>query len=58
MIIIIIIMIIIIIIIIPTSSGVKQGCPAAMLLFILAFDPLLRFINANISPLSSSLYAY
>ena len=35
------------------ESGVKQGDPSSMVLFILAFDPILRWIQASLSPLPS-----
>ena len=41
-----------------SSSGVKQGCPASMILFVLAFDPILRFIDSRLSPLGCSLFGY
>ncbi len=39
------------------DSGVKQGDPASMVLFILAYDPILRWINAQLSPYNAVLFA-
>ena len=40
------------------SSGVKQGDPSAMQLFILAYDPIIRFISFSLSPVEHCLFAY
>ena len=40
------------------SSGVKQGDPSAMQLFILAYDPIIRFISYSLSPVEHCLFAY
>ena len=40
------------------SSGVKQGDPSAMQLFILAYDPIIRFSDAALSPVEHLLFAY
>ena len=40
------------------ASGVKQGDPSAMQLFILAYDPLIRFIDASLHPVAHFLYGY
>ena len=39
------------------ERGVKQGDPSAMQLFILAYDPIIRFIAASLGP-EYSLFAY
>eukprot|EP00969_Alexandrium_andersonii_P123788 5470653-Alexandrium_andersonii.AAC.1 len=33
-----------------TASGVKQGCPASMVLFVLAVDGIARFISSRLGP--------
>eukprot|EP00959_Pyramimonas_sp_CCMP1952_P090091 1886161-Pyramimonas_sp.AAC.1 len=43
---------------IPIGSGVKQGCPASMHLFVLAVDPLLRWIRRYSIPSISLTLAY
>jgi hypothetical protein len=40
------------------SGGVKQGCPAAMVLFTLAFDPIIRWICSVLSPFDCFVGAY
>ena len=40
------------------AAGVKQGDPSAMQLFILAYDPLIRFIAVSLSPVEHYLFAY
>ena len=40
------------------ASGVKQGDPSAMQLFILAYDPIIRFINAALHPVEHHLFAF
>ena len=40
------------------SSGVKQGDPSAMVLFVLSFDPILRFIANRISVFDAYPFAY
>ena len=40
------------------STGVKQGDPCAMLLFILAYDPLIRFISAALSLIDHLILPY
>ena len=39
-------------------TGVKQGDPSAMQLFILGYDPLIRFISAALSPVEHILLPY
>jgi len=39
------------------ASGVKQGDPSAMQLFILAYDPIIRFIDAALHPVEHHLIA-
>ena len=39
-------------------SGVKQGDPSAMQLFIRAYDPIIRFIDAALWPVERCLFAY
>eukprot|EP00969_Alexandrium_andersonii_P130341 5762874-Alexandrium_andersonii.AAC.1 len=39
------------------TSGVKQGCPASMVLFVLAFDGIIRFISSRLGP-GDSLSGY
>ena len=41
---------------IQINSGVKQGDPSSMVLFILAYDPILRWISSRISPYESTLF--
>ena len=41
-----------------SESGVKQGCPAAIILFVLAFGPVLRFIASRLRPMGDSLFGY
>ena len=43
---------------IEMSGGVKQGCPAAMVLFTLAFDPIIRWICSVLSPFDCFVGAY
>jgi len=38
------------------DSGVKQGDPSSMALFILAYDPILRWISAQLSPYDAALF--
>ncbi|CAK0816041.1 unnamed protein product, partial [Prorocentrum cordatum] len=40
------------------SSGVKQGCPSSMLLFVLAADPLLRWVRFKASAHIDRTFAY
>ena len=40
------------------ESGVKQGCPSSMILFTIAFDPIIRWIDSLLSPIGSSLFCY
>ena len=40
------------------STGVKQGDPSAMQLFIIGYDPLIKFISASLSPIEHSLLPY
>ena len=40
------------------STGVKQGDPSAMQLFILGYDPLIKFISASLSPIEHILLPY
>ena len=40
------------------ASGVRQGDPSAMQLFILAYDPIIRFIDAALHPVEHYLFAY
>lgn len=40
------------------SGAVKQGCPAAMVLFIFGFDPIIRWISGLIAPHDLHLGAY
>ena len=40
------------------ASGVKQGDPSAMQLFILAYDPIIRFIDSALHPVEHYLFAY
>ena len=40
------------------DRGVKQGDPCAMLLFILAYDPLIKLISSSLGPYSLSHFAY
>ena len=40
------------------STGVKQGDPSAMQLFILGYDPLIRFIDAALSPVDHVLLPF
>ena len=39
-------------------TGVKQGDPSAMQLFILGYDPLIRFISAALSPVEHIILPY
>ena len=39
-------------------TGVKQGDPSAMQLFIIAYDPLIRFIDASLAPVDHLLLPY
>ena len=39
-------------------SGVKQGDPSAMQLFILGYDPLIRFIDASLAPVDHLLLPF
>ena len=41
-----------------SESGVKQGDPCAMVLFVLSFDPLLRWLDSHLSPIHTSIYGY
>ena len=43
---------------ITITTGVKQGDPSAMQLFILAYDPLIRFIDRALSPIEHALFGY
>ena len=40
------------------NTGVKQGDPSAMQLFILGYDPLIKFISAALSPVEHLLLPY
>jgi len=40
------------------STGVKQGDPAAMQLYILGYDPLIRFIDTALAPVDHILLPY
>ena len=39
-------------------SGVKQGDPSSMVIFVLCFDPILRWIDSLLSPLGDCLFGY
>ena len=41
-----------------SGAGVKQGDPAAMITFVLCFDPILRWISSLLSPLGDHLFGY
>ena len=41
---------------IPFNSGVKQGDPSSMVLFVLAFDPILRFIAHGLTPFDTHVF--
>ena len=41
---------------IDIQSGVKQGDPSSMTLFILGYDPILRWIAFRISPLDGHMF--
>ena len=41
---------------IAIESGVKQGDPSSMVIFILAYDPILRWISSLLSPMSSEIF--
>ena len=41
-----------------SSTGVKQGCPSSMILFILAFDLIIRFIDSKLKPIGSLCFGY
>ena len=40
------------------TRGVKQGCPSAMILFILCMDPIIRWIDSVLDPYDGLLGAY
>ena len=40
------------------ATGVKQGDPCAMQLFIIGYDPLIKFISASLSPIEHTLLPY
>lgn len=43
---------------ISLATGVKQGDPSAMQLFILGYDPLIRFISRSLSPVDHLLLPF
>ena len=43
---------------IVVDRGVKQGDPCTMLLFIIAYDPLIKFISSSLGPRAISHVAY
>ena len=40
------------------ATGVKQGDPSAMQLFVIGYDPLIKFISASLSPVDHTLLPY
>ena len=40
------------------SAGVKQGDPSSMVIFVLCFDPILRWINSLLGPLGDHIFGY
>ena len=41
-----------------SGAGVKQGDPASMVIFVLCFDPILRWISSLLSPIGDHLFGY
>ena len=40
------------------SSGVKQGDPSSMVIFVICFDPILRWINSLLAPIGDFMFGY
>ena len=40
------------------QSGVKQGCPLSMTIFIICVDPIVRYMASRLDPLGANIRAY